>query len=147
MSTTIEIDGLKFTGYKDGEITIERVNELRKSFVITNQDKKAFVGFLAKVMGPDYSKVIAPAHRMAAAGPLEVPLRMAEQPTPARAASDSKPKSVIDEHPKRIAKESHGWGVDIRLASGEVVRYFYEKRDQARTGIFSDEIGYRGRTA
>ncbi len=138
MITTIEIDGLKFTGHEDGEITIERINELRKNFVITNQNRKAFDTFLAGVKRGDDSKV-------AGAQAARRPARVIDPSASPRASVSAKPKN--NEHPKRISKDDQGWGVDIKLASGDVVRYFYGKRDEARSGIFSDEIGIRGRVA
>ena len=136
MITTIEIDGLIFTGHEDGEITIERVNKSRNNFAIGIQHRKSFDTFLSKVQG-DFSKTAATA--------VKKPARTAVQSVTARVNTEAKPRSNNEVLPKRIAKEEQGWGIDVKLDSGDVVRYFYEKRDQARVGESSDTIGKRGR--
>ena len=138
MITTIEIDGLIFTGHEDGEITIERVNKSRNKFAISLQHRKAFDAFLAKTKNPDYAKLATPA-------PVKKPVRSAEQQLAARPATETRTKSNSEVLPKRIAKEEQGWGIDVRLASGEVSRFFYEKRDDARSGDAADQIGQNGR--
>jgi hypothetical protein len=61
--------------------------------------------------------------------------------------NDAQPNRVKRKEPNRsVSKEALGWGATVMLG-GNAVRYYYDKRDNAREAIPAHKIGDSGRVA
>ena len=61
--------------------------------------------------------------------------------------SSAQPKPAKQKEPNRsVAKDAQGWGATV-VIDGDAVRYYYDKRDNARAAIATHKIGEAGRVA
>lgn len=67
-------------------------------------------------------------------------------PTPAISTSAHSHQVKHKEPNRAVAKEVLGWGATVMLG-GNAVRYYYDKRDNARAAIPTHKIGDSGRVA
>jgi len=61
--------------------------------------------------------------------------------------SAAQPKPIKHKEPNRaVAKEAQGWGATV-MVDGDALRYYYDKRDNARAALPTHRIGEVGRVA
>jgi len=76
-----------------------------------------------------------------------LPFQRTARPLPSPSMSATQPSSSKQREPNRgVAKEAQGWGATV-VQNGDAVRYYYDKRDNARAALASHRIGEAGRLA
>lgn len=79
--------------------------------------------------------------------PEQVVVEAAEVVAKAKKVAPVKAEKVVPEGRKLVLKEGKGWGATVYPVKGTPLRFFYDKRDNARAGQVSDKIGKNGRVA
>ena len=77
-----------------------------------------------------------------------LPFQRTVRPLATPGSNSSAPSSSAKQRePNRaVTKEAQGWGATVVL-NGDAVRYYYDKRDNARAALASHRIGEAGRLA